>query len=186
MYWGSSRLSGCRRSIYNLLTRYRNHNKYVGHVEGNPNFWGDVCRQRIKYFRNFTFLDINTLKACPCMPYRNAKKRYVNYWFASSDGSDLPVYNRCLDESNQDRLEAEGGACLMYTHFAKGFCREGKLDARFRELMTRLSRKNGWFVPVSTLLDYLLDRNGDCEITDSQRRRLEWKWLREKIRVGTD
>jgi hypothetical protein len=186
IYWGSYRLTGFRRFIYNLLTHYRNHNKYVGHIEGSPYFWGDICQQRIKYFRNFTFRDINTLKECPCMPYRNSLKPFVNYWFASSDGSDVHTYNRCLAESNQDRLEAEGGACIMYTHFAKGFYQDGRLDRRFQELMTRLSRKNGWFVPPTTLLDHLLNCNGGHEITNSQRRRMEWKWLCEKMRVGTD
>ena len=72
----------------------------------------------------------------------------------------------------------------MYTHFASGFCRGGKLDARFQRLMTRLARKNGWFVPVATLLDHLLEVNGRHEITAAERRRLECKWLWEKIFVG--
>ena len=57
--------------LYNLLTRFRNRGKYRGHVEGDPYFWGDLCRQKIKYYRNFTFRDINTLKACPFMPYHD-------------------------------------------------------------------------------------------------------------------
>ena len=30
---------------------------------------------------------------------------------------------------------------------------DGRLDPRFVQLMERLSAKNGWFVPVGTLLD---------------------------------
>ena len=40
-------------------------------VEGSPLFWGDKCRDHIKYVRNFVFDDINTLAACPHMPYHD-------------------------------------------------------------------------------------------------------------------
>jgi len=40
-----------------------------------------------------------------------------------------------------DRLEEEGGACILYTHFGHGFVEDQKLDSRFSELMTRLSQK---------------------------------------------
>jgi hypothetical protein len=51
--------------------------------------------------------------------------------------------------------------------------------------MKRLAQKNGWFVPVATLLDYLLARGGRHEIGDAQRRRLERGWLLEKMFIGT-
>jgi hypothetical protein len=185
MYWADARLTGWRRFVYNLLTRFRNYGKFRGQIEGDEYFWGDLCKARIKYFRNFVYRDINTLQCCPFMPYHDPLKPYVNYWFASSDGHDLNSFNRLLCESDQDRLE-EGGACIVYTHFASGFQREGKLDARFRQLMTRLSRKNGWFVPVATMLDHLLAQSSGHAISNGQRRRLELKWLLEKIRVGTN
>jgi hypothetical protein len=90
-----------------------------------------------------------------------------------------------LSEANQDRLEEEGGACIMYTHFGHGYVENGQLHARFRELMQRLSRKNGWFVPVSTLLDYLSGHRDSIVISDTQRRSLERRWLWEKLFRGT-
>ena len=90
-----------------------------------------------------------------------------------------------LSERNQDRLEQEGGACIMYTHFGHGYVRDGVLDERFRQLMTRLSRKNGWFVPVSTLLDHLHQDAGYVTLTDQARRSLEKRWLWEKVWRGT-
>ena len=185
IYWGSARLTGWRAPLYDLLTRYHNRGKYRGHVEGDKYFWGDLCQKHVKYFRNFVYEDINTLKACPVMPYHDPLKPYVNYWFASSDGHDIETFNRCLAEENQDRLEAEGGACILYTHFSCGFNENGRLNPRFRELITRLSKKNGWFVPTSTLLDYLLQNGAQRDITNRQRRRLERKWLSEKIWVDT-
>lgn len=185
MYGGDARLSGWHRHLYNLLTRFQNRGMYRGHIEGDPYFWGDLCRQKIKYFRNFTFRDLNTLKACSFMPYHDPLKPYVNYWFASSDGYDVGAFNDCLSESHQDRLEEEGGACIMYTHFANGFGDGGQMNSRFRQLIERLSRKNGWFVPVVTLLDHLLQLNGHHQITDAERSRLERRWLWQKMLSGT-
>jgi hypothetical protein len=186
MYWAGARLSGWRVPLYNLLTLLRNRGKHRGEIEGNPYFWGDFCRARIKYYRNFVFRDINTLKACPSMPYHDAKRPYVNYWFASSDGARCDRFVKCLSEEAQDRLEEEGGACIMYTHFARGFLENGKLIPRFQTLMRRLAQKNGWFVPAGTLLDHLSEVNGRHKISDIERRRLECKWFWEKIFIGTD
>jgi hypothetical protein len=185
IYWGDARLTGWRKHAYNVLTRFRNRGKFRGHVEGDAHFWGDLCRQKIKYYRNFTFRDINTLKACPFMPYHDPLKPYVNNWFASSEGPNVKAFTRCLGESNQDRLEEQGSACIMYAHLANGFCRDGQVDARFQQLMTRLSRKSGWFVPAATLLDHLLRVNGHHEITNIERGRLERKWLCERVFSGT-
>ena len=183
-YWGAQRVSGINRLAYSLMTRGRKDNKFRGHVAGDELFWGDVCRERIKYMRNFVFSDINTLKACPEMPYHDPARPMVQYWFASSEGAEIQPYNACISEANQDRLEAEGGACIMYTHFA-GFDRDAAEYATFKALMTRLSRKNGWFVPTGTLLDYLIEQRGRTVLTDRQRARLERRWLRHKLRTGT-
>jgi len=185
LYWGDARLSGANRLLYNLPTLYRNHNKYFGHVPGHPWFWGDLCKERIKYARNFCFPDVNTLKACPMMPYHDPARPLVNYWFASSEGAEVGSFVRMLSEANQDRLEAEGGACIMYTHFGLGFYQDGKLNPRFRSLMERLAQKNGWFVPVATLLDYLLAQKTVHTISNRERARLERKWMWHKSRSGT-
>lgn len=185
IYWGSARLSGVHAVLYDVMTARSNRGKYRGHIPGDEFFWGDVCRQRIKYLRNFVFQDVNTLRACPFMPYHDPTRPYVNHWFASSDGKDVARFTRRVSEANQDRLEAEGGACIMYTHFANGFVENGRLDSEFVRLLTRLAAKNGWFVPVSTLLDHLLQPDGHREITRRQRAWLERKWLLEKVFVGT-
>lgn len=186
LYWGDARLSGANRLFYNWVTRFRNHNKYYGHVPGHPYFWGDLCKEKIKYVRNFCYPDVNTLKACPCMPYHDPWRPLVNYWFASSEGAQAGSFVRTLAEANQDQLEAEGGACIMYAHFGLGFYEDGRLNARFRSLMERLSQKNGWFVPVATLLDHLLAHKVAHTICDAERARLERKWLWHKLRSGTE
>jgi len=181
VYWGDSRFTGLNRFVYNLLTGYQQHNKYRGHVEGDPRFWGDVCRAKIKYVRNWTFPDINTMKACPIMPYHDPKRPYVNYWFASSKAGNVELFNGCMAEHNQERLEREGGLCIIYTHFAFGFYENGQLNPRFKTLMQQLSERNGWFVPVTTLLDFLLEHSGNTTISDADRKRLERRWLRHMM-----
>jgi hypothetical protein len=90
-----------------------------------------------------------------------------------------------LSDANQDRLEAEGGACILYTHFGHDYVANGRINGEFRARIERLSRRAGWFVPASTLLDYLLARRGDAVLSDAQRRELERRWLAHKIRFGT-
>jgi hypothetical protein len=182
-YWGVDRVSGINRLAYNMSRCFRRGAGYEGHKDHSPWFWGDICQSKITYVRNFVFSGINTLAACPIMPYRDRDRPYVNQWFASSNGEDCDAFVRCLSESNQDLLEEQGGACIMYTHFGWGFHRDGALNPRFKELMERLSRKNGWFVPVSTLLDHLLKVKGNHIITRTERNGLERKWLADRARV---
>ncbi|NLE74972.1 MAG: hypothetical protein GX604_10150 [Actinobacteria bacterium] len=184
IYWGDQRVSGVRRCAYNLLTKFRNRD-FQGHLPGTVGYWGDLCARHIKYVRNFVYADINTLSECPYMPYHDPDRPFVRSWFASSEGPSVEAFNRTLSEINQERLEIEGGACIMYTHFANGFYENGKLNSRFVSLMHRLSSRPGWFVPVSTLLDYLEAYRGHrYVITTSERRRLERRWLMHKIRLG--
>jgi hypothetical protein len=131
------------------------------------------------------YRDINTLAACPWMPYHDPRRPYVHAWYASTEGSNVTRLLSALSEANQDRLEAEGGACILYTHFGHGFVEQGRLHPGFQALMTRLSRKNGWFVPVATLLDHLARRRPDLAITDAGRRALERRWFAEKLLRGT-
>ncbi len=185
IYWGRARVTPPVSSIYTLATLGRKNGVHFGHVEGHPSFWGDICRERIQYCRNFVYADINTLAACPSMPYHDPLRPFVNAWYASSEGSNVARFTATISEANQDRLEAEGGACIMYTHFGHGAVEGGTLQPRFKQLMTRLSRKNGWFVPVTTLLDYLSRHRQHEAITDRERRALERRWLWEKVFRGT-
>jgi hypothetical protein len=73
----------------------------------------------------------------------------------------------------------------MYTHFAAGFQdARGAVHPRFKQLMERLSKKNGWFVPVAILLDHIRKGRGEHVLTSAQRARMERDWLLHKLRVG--
>ena len=185
IYWGDARLSGrVHTAAYNTLTRCRARNAFKGHVEGSSLFWGDVCRERISYVRNFVFAGLDTLAHCPQMPYHDPARPYVEHWFAASEGPNLRSFVNAISEQAQDELEASGGACVMYTHFGAGFEDASRVDAEFARLMRRLAQKDGWFVPVETLLDHIVGLRGPHEITAGERARLERQWLLHKLRVG--
>jgi hypothetical protein len=186
IYWGAARLgTALVRSAYSVATRFARDHYFQGHVAGSPYFWGDLCQQHIRYVRNFTFNEINLDRINPTMPYRDPSKPYVNYWFSACDGTDVETFCSLLTEANQDRLEAEGGVCIVYTHFGKGFCRDGRLDPRFEGLMRRLAGKPGWFVPVTELLDHLRVTRNPGAIPRAELGRMERRWLYYKLRVGT-
>jgi hypothetical protein len=185
VYWGSSRLNGLNRLAYNLITGYKNHHRWHGHEPKHPLFWGDLCKSRIKYVRNFVFHEINTLRACPFLPYYDPKRPFVQSWFAGSDGSDVRAAKRLLSPKNLDRLQNEGGLCILYCHLGHGFVQEGHVEREWAKSMERLSKMNGWYVPVGTVLDFIAGRSGISTIDDRQRSRLERRWLRQKLWHGT-
>ena len=84
IYRGDARLDGPGRVAYNVLTGFKNRQRYEGHIPESPLFWGDLCREKVRYVRNFVYDEVNTLKACPYMPYVDPSKPFVNAWFASS------------------------------------------------------------------------------------------------------
>jgi len=185
IYWGPARLSGIYRHVYQLVTLGRARARHFGHVAGHPTFWGDICLARIRYCRNFVFAELDTLTACPWMPYYDPARPFVRAWFAASDGHDRRAFLAIVTERNLDRLEASGGAAIIYTHFGHGFVEGGRLDADFLATMRRLARRPGWFVPVGTLLGYLEERYGLTRLDPARRSRLERRWLLEKLFRGT-
>jgi len=186
IYWGSYRIGGVRRMIYHLATRFQRRNWYSGHLKGDPLFWGDLCQKHVSYVRNFTYKEINTLGICSEMPYHDPSRPYVNYWFASSDGADVNSFCDLISEKNQDLLEKERGACIAYTHFAEGFWVNGELNPEFARLIKALSRREGWFVPASVMLDYLRSQSEWSSDIDPKRlRQLEWKWIFRRLASGT-
>ena len=186
LYWGPTRIeSPLLRTAYNLATRLRYRHFYQGHVENSEYFWGDLCKERISYVRNFVFDEINLDAINPTLPYHDPSKPYVNFWFSSSEGGSVDSFCKMLNETNQDKLEEEGGVCIMYTHFSKGFLEGAAIHSEFGRLMRRLSEKDGWFVPVATLLDHLRSTRLSSVIDSAERMRMERRWFLSKLCNGT-
>jgi hypothetical protein len=185
LYWGPERLGGLNRILYQIATLGRTRNRYFGERIGHVSFWGDLCRDRIRYCRNFVFRELNTLKICPWMPYHDPARPFVNYWYASAEGNNCKTFLERIREQAQDQLEQEGGAAILYTHFAHGYCENGSLNPQFKQLTRRLSQKNAWFVPVAQLLRFLETHGNGQNIPPSDLSALERRWLRAKLFRGT-
>ena len=174
IYWGIKR--------FHFLKPFWRYSHFQGENQNSAFFWGDYHKKFIKYTRNFTYRGLNTIKKDPYMPYREKNKSYANYWFSSSDGRNLEKFNRLVNQRSIDRLIKEKGASIVYTHFASGFLKRGRLDRDFQNNMVYLSRRNGYFVPASTLLDYLEGKGHGKEISGSGKISLELKWAWDKLR----
>lgn len=185
MYWGPARLTGLRSRLYGLGSRLMRPSREdkQGHIPTSPHFWGDVLRDRIDYWRNFTYTSTDTLAACPTLPYHDPARPYVNWWFASSHAPTMAPFLALLSPARLDRLEASGGACVLYTHFGADFTSNRQADPRFVAVIENLAQRNGWFAPASEVLDHLRRQRGNDEpLSGSQRRVLETRWITDQVR----
>ena len=152
---------------------------YQGEVPGSRYYWGDIHKKHIKYNRNYETDKLNTIKFNPVMPYIDKSKQAgSNYWFSSTFAPNQQMFNRIVTRDSIDKLEAEGGVCILNTHLGY-YMRNGEIDQGFVERIRYLSQKSsGWFVPVSTVLDYLMEnRTVDSVITRTAKFRLEFLYL---------
>lgn len=158
IYWGRGLF---KNSLMRMLVSLYDRTFFSGEDPSSPYFWGDICRDKTRYVRLWGTSDINTLKFNPSMPYHDPSKSYVNYWFSFSDGYNGKYFKRLLSVKNIDKLIKERGACIVYTHFAAGFCKKQLngtyiLDEDIKNELEYLSKqKEGWFVPAGILLDRL-------------------------------
>jgi len=181
MYWGSKRFAFPVNLLHSVWTGSRFH----GDELESPFFWGDVCRESVKYMRNRVFDETDTLAVNPDMPYFDEHKEYANFWFSSSDGRNAERFNALLSPARLKRLEGAQGACIVYTHFASGFVEQGEVNPDTRRVLEHVSSRNGWFVPVSELLDWLLEKrylSKKHALSWMSQLRLDGRWLLKKLR----
>ena len=185
IYWGAKRLDATLlRAAVGRLSNLGQED-FSGDAEGSPYWWGDLCAQHFTYARNLTTNDIDTARFNPSMPYRDAKRPLVPWWFSASDADDVDEFNALIHPSYQARLEREGGFCIVATHFGKRFARGGAVDSVARERLTELAGRAAWFPTVGELLDHLRARReagrSDCRLPATEWRRMQWRWLLDRI-----
>lgn len=158
LYWGKNTF---KNPLMKMLVGLYDKTAFSGEDPQSPYFWGDICKEKTKYVRLWGTSDINTLKFNPSMPYHDATKPSIPYLFSFSDGYTARYFNKLLKEENINTLIRERGACIVYTHFAAGFCVKGAdgnyilNDETRKKLGYLASQRQGWFVPVSRLLERL-------------------------------
>ncbi len=183
IYWGGSRLNLFPFKF--LMKLFRSNYDFKGHDQNSLYFWGDLCKKHITYVRNFVYNEINLLKINPTLPYKDPKRPFGNYWFSSCDGGTYDSFNTLLSSKNQDRLENESGICIVYTHFGNDFCQNGKINSKTRELLKELAARDGWYVPVTTLLDYLRKNQLGKTRPLYEQINMETRWVLNKLMRGT-
>lgn len=180
LYWGHHRYTlAPLRWATGLARPY----DFSGHNPQSEYFWGDVARQHIQYVRRFTYSEINLLAVNPDMPYQLEDKPYVNLWFPTANGDRVVDFIELLKDENLDRLEREGGVCLVYAHLGAGsFNQNGAADPRFEERIRALTRRNGWFVPASQILDHLRQQpTWTGRLSLRNRIRLDMKYVIQRL-----
>lgn len=181
MYWGMSRFDDALvKMLYRRLTRLPA-DFYQGHCPGSAYWWGDLCVEQIEYVRNLTFSEINVLRTNPSMPYRDPTRPYVRWWFSAADAESADEFNEVLRPAEQQRLESEGGVCILATHLGKGFCVNGKPHPKTQRVLELLAARNGWFPTVGELLDWLRARRESDELPAREWRRMQWRWVRDTL-----
>ncbi len=182
LYWGVHRIDDpFLRAVYRKALGQPD-DFYLGHVPDSPYFWGDLCAAQVEYVRNLSFEEINLRKVNPSMPYRDARRPQSPWWFSASDAENADAFVELVSVRNQERLEAEGGVCLVATHLGKGFCVNGKVRDDVRDLLVRLAARPGWFVPVGPMLDELRTRRAADALPGAEWRRMQWRWALDLVR----
>lgn len=154
IYWGAHRYRNPLFRLVHRLARPKKAPTSSGEVEGSPYFWGDLCREHMRFVRGFTWYDINTLTRDPALVYRLSWTPYVDCWFATSDAADVHQFKRLVTRESIDRLRSERGVCILSTHLGKGFVRDGRVDSQVEDMLRYMAGLPGWFAPVSEILEH--------------------------------
>jgi hypothetical protein len=196
IYWGIDRLDDAVLKRLYVPFNGRPAGHYLGHVPGSPYWWGDLCSDHIVYVRNLSFTTANVMSINPSMPYHDPSRPLVRSWFSACDAEDVTEFNALLQSEALDRLEREGGVCLVATHLGKGFVSDGEVHPRTRRTLESLERRGGWFPTVGELLDHLAGRRNESTLPADEWRRMQWRWAwdlarrkwsqrRRRTRVGS-
>ena len=150
-YWqGKAVVGGPLRWAANLAGwRHR----CSGEDPASPYYWGDVCRERVRYMRLFRTPEINTLGANPSMPYFEREKPCVRGWFTATDRS----LDRATRPDALALLAHENGLCVSRQHLARHANPGGSgVTEEFDRAMRRLREAPDlWVDTAGTMLDRL-------------------------------
>lgn len=191
LYWGRTRYGNPVLSrAYSLSMSLRGIPPMEGHVPDSDYFWGDVAHERFRYVRAFAYPRLDCSRIPPGRPFFDPEKPYVRRWFNTADAPDVEAFRRLLSRSAIDSLAAAGGWAVVSTHMGKGFCTGGRVDGEVEEILRYIASLNGWFVPVTELLDHLWRQLGSHTLRPTERLAMECRhaldlalpWLRPGAR----
>ena len=152
---------------FNIIVKYlySSYNNFSGDIKNSKYFWGDLHKKTIKYSRNYEIDNINTYKRNKYMPYKDKiYDEFCNYWYSSTFAPNQWMFNHMVTKKSIDKLEREGGVCILYTHLGY-YYKNGKVDQGFKEMISYIGKKEtGLFLPVSDVLDILNEQKEKIKI----------------------
>lgn len=176
IYWGPKRTR--LPFVGRATARFHQHPAFEGDERDSPYFWGDLCKERITYVRNYGFRPDNVLVSDPYMPYHDSSKPFVNAWFSSSAlRVGMLNLDSAVSEETLDQWERDNALIVLQTHLGQDLVSEGKLHPEFENGMKRIARRNGWFKPINKILDHAKERQGIVELSTPQALLLEARWV---------
>lgn len=184
LYWGAHRYrTALLRIPLRAAERIARRPRFDGHDPRSPRFWGDVCRERFRFVRGFTFPELDCGAIPPHGPYRLPSTPWVDHWFTTADAPDAPAFRRLVTPSAVRRLAADHGVCILSTHLGKRFVRNGIVDPAVDDALRHIASLDGWFVPASVILEHQLAARGTGRISPISRWRLEMRHLATRVRT---
>lgn len=182
LYWGHKRLQTLVLRWLLTFCQKESRDYFCGEREDSEYFWGDICQKHIAYVRNFTFDRVNLAQVGDALLYSLPDTPYVNYWFSTADAPDVDAFVNLMSVDAVDKLEQQGGICIISTHLGKGFVQNGQVEPSVQSIIEYLGKKMGWFVPVSAILDHLRSQLGvGRKLSWCRRISLEFKFLADKV-----
>lgn len=176
LYWGGLRT---RWPLLNrLAANFSQHKVFYGSDPNSPYFWGDLCKARIPYVRNYGFSTVDLFQCDPWTPYHDPRKPYVNHWFSTSGWLVARLVEQTLSQARIDQWEQEGGLVILGGHLGQNFSHSGKVSSGFERALRLLAERDAWFVPVGVILDYISAQRGMHILTPYEARVLELRWSR--------
>jgi hypothetical protein len=183
LYWSGHRF---RSRVWRRLYQTLHHSAISGtegHDSGSPYYWADIAHERLRYVRSFSYDELNLWNITPEIPYRTRNTYGVRAYFPSSFADNVEEFIELLSPKRLDALERERGLCIVGTHFGKGFLRDGRVHPGVADILTRLSARPGWYRPVSTILDHLVNTGaGGTLLEGLPLFLLEGKWFWHSVR----
>lgn len=155
-YWQDKVVA--RGPLRALLSLYGRGHRCSGEDPASPYYWGDLCRERVRYIRLLRTRNLDTLAANPAMPYFEREKPFVNGWFSATKRS----FRDATATVALDALESAWGLTVLYQYLCRYFdpaTRRPQVD--FLADAARLaSRSRVWKAPTGVILDRLRTLQG--------------------------
>jgi hypothetical protein len=175
LHWGPARYSSSElRLAFRAVARVSGGRTYEGHLPHSPFYWGDVAAARLDFIRRFAFRRLDCGRIPPGAPYIDPRTPEVPCWFNTADAPNAQAFKKLVTKNRIDALRAARSWSVVSTHLGKGFCRDGQVDGEVRTILEYISRRGGWYVPVSELLDHLVETKGRKTLTPVERRMMEY------------